>query len=216
MPEADDPLLFVIEEKNNSIELTEKGLEYITQEEDAQFFVLPDIGLEVAQIENNSTLSATQKLSQKETLIRDYTTKSQRIHVIQQLLKAYTLFERDVEYIVVDNKVKLVDEQTGRVLEGRRYSDGLHQAIEAKEHVKIEKASQTYATITLQNYFRMYHKLAGITGTAITEAGDIWEIYKLDVVVTPTHKPVVRDDRDDKVYKTAREKFQSIIEEIIT
>ncbi len=217
MPEADEPLLFTIDERHNSIELTERGLEYITQkEEDPYFFVLPDIGLKIADIENNTTLDAQEKLAKKDTLIKDYTVKSQRIHVLNQLLKAYTLFEKDVEYIVVNNKVKIVDEQTGRVLEGRRYSDGLHQAIEAKEQVKIEKASQTYATITLQNYFRMYHKLAGMTGTAATEAGEFWEIYGLDVIVTPTNSPMIRADKDDKVYKTVGEKFQAIIEEIIT
>jgi preprotein translocase subunit SecA len=217
MPEADEPLLFTIDERHNSIELTEQGLEYITQkEEDPQFFVLPDIGLEIAQIENTTALDEQAKHVQKEVLINDYTIKSQRIHVLNQLLKAYTLFEKDVEYIVVNNKVKIVDEQTGRVLEGRRYSDGLHQAIEAKEQVKVEKASQTYATITLQNYFRMYHKLAGMTGTAATEAGEFWEIYSLDVIVTPTNRPIIRADKDDKVYKTALEKFQAIIEEITT
>ena len=217
MPEADEPLLFTIDEKHNNIELTEKGLEYITQkEEEPHFFVLPDIGHEIAHLENATALDEPTKLAQKDALIKDYTIKSQRIHVLNQLLKAYTLFEKDVEYIVVNNKVKIVDEQTGRVLEGRRYSDGLHQAIEAKEQVRIEKASQTYATITLQNYFRMYHKLAGMTGTAATEAGEFWEIYRLDVVATPTHKPVIREDRDDKVYNTAQEKFQAIIEEITT
>ena len=217
MPEADEPLLFTIDEKHNNIELTEKGLEYITQkEEDPHFFVLPDIGHEIARIENTTALDEQAKLAQKDTLIKDYTVKSQRIHVLNQLLKAYTLFEKDVAYIVVNNKVKIVDEQTGRVLEGRRYADGLHQAIEAKEQVRIEKASQTYATITLQNYFRMYHKLAGMTGTAATEAGEFWEIYGLDVVATPTQKPVIRADKDDKIYKTAREKFQAIIEAITT
>jgi preprotein translocase subunit SecA len=217
MPEADGPLLFTIDERHNSIELTEQGLEYITQkEEDPHFFVLPDIGLEIAHIENTTTLDDQAKLAQKDALISDYTIKSQRIHVLNQLLKAYTLFEKDVAYIVVNNKVKIVDEQTGRVLEGRRYSDGLHQAIEAKEQVKVEKASQTYATVTLQNYFRMYHKLAGMTGTAATEAGEFWEIYALDVIVTPTHKPIIRVDKDDKVYKTAQEKFKAILEEIIT
>ena len=215
MPEADEPLLFTIDERHNSIELTERGLTYITQkEEDPHFFVLPDVGLEIAHIENTTTLDEQEKLAQKEALIRDYTIKSQRIHVLNQLLKAYTLFERDVEYIVVNNQVKIVDEQTGRVLEGRRYSDGLHQALEAKEHVKVERASQTYATITLQNYFRMYHKLAGMTGTAATEAGEFWEIYGLDVIVAPTNKPVIRADKDDKVFKTTREKFQAIMEEI--
>lgn len=215
MPEADEPLLFTIDERHNNIELTEKGLAYITQEEDPHFFVLPDIGSEMAQIENMAA-DEQAKLDQKEALIKDYSAKSERIHVLNQLLKAYTLFEKDVEYIVANNQVKIVDEQTGRVLEGRRYSDGLHQAIESKEQVKIEKASQTYATITLQNYFRMYHKLAGMTGTAATEAGEFWEIYQLDVVATPTHRKVIRDDRDDKVYKTIQEKFNGIIEEIIT
>eukprot|EP00540_Astrosyne_radiata_P006599 CAMPEP_0116828620 /NCGR_PEP_ID=MMETSP0418-20121206/3750_1 /TAXON_ID=1158023 /ORGANISM="Astrosyne radiata, Strain 13vi08-1A" /LENGTH=851 /DNA_ID=CAMNT_0004457515 /DNA_START=8550 /DNA_END=11102 /DNA_ORIENTATION=- len=217
MPEADEPLLFTIDERHNSIELTDRGLEYITQkEEDPQFFVLPDIGSEIARIENTQTLNEQEKTAKKETLINDYTAKSQRIHVLNQLLKAYTLFEKDVEYIVVNNQVKIVDEQTGRVLEGRRYSDGLHQAMEAKEQVRIEKASQTYATITLQNYFRMYHKLAGMTGTAATEAGEFWEIYGLEVVIAPTNSPVVRVDKDDKVYKTSREKFQAIIKEITT
>ena len=217
MPEADEPLLFTIDERHNSIELTERGLEYITQkEEDPHFFVLPDIGLEIAHIENETALDAQEKNAKKEALIRDYTVKAQRIHVLNQLLKAYTLFEKDVEYIVVNHQVKIVDEQTGRVLEGRRYADGLHQAIEAKEQVRIEKASQTYATITLQNYFRMYHKLAGMTGTAATEAGEFWEIYGLDVIVTPTHKPMVRADEDDKVYKTVQDKFQAIIEAITT
>ena len=217
IPEADEPLLFTIDEQHNSIELTEKGLEHITQQgEDPNFFVLPDTGLAIAQIENDPWLDKQGKLEKKEALTQEYATKSQRIHAIHQLLKAYTLFEKDIDYIVTHGKVKIVDEQTGRVLEGRRYSDGLHQAIEAKEDVKIEKASQTYATITLQNYFRMYHKLAGMTGTAETEAGEFWDIYELDVVVTPTHKPVIREDKDDKVYKTAHEKFDAIIEEITT
>lgn len=217
MPEADEPLLFTIDEKSNTIELTDKGIEYITNEgEDLNFFVLPDIGVEVAQIENNQQLRDQEKLQKKDGLIKDYTIKAQRIHTVNQLLRAYTLFEKDVEYIIADRKVKIVDEQTGRILEGRRYSEGLHQAIEAKENVKIEKATQTYATITLQNYFRMYHKLAGMTGTAETEASEFWEIYKLDVVVAPTHKPVVREDREDKVYRTVREKFNAIIEEIVT
>jgi len=217
MPEADEPLLFTIDEKDNSIELTERGINYITQQEDdPEFFVLPDLGLETARIEENPMLDSNGILAQKDALIKDYTVKSQRIHVVNQLLKAYTLFDRDVEYIVVDHRVKIVDEQTGRVLEGRRYSDGLHQAIEAKEGVNIEKASQTYATITLQNYFRMYHKRAGMTGTAVTEAGEFYDIYKIDVVAAPTHQPVIREDKDDKVYKTAREKFNAIIEEITT
>lgn len=217
MPVADEPLLFTIDEKSNTIELTDKGIEYITNEgEDIHFFVLPDIGVEVAQIENNQQLSDQEKLQQKDDLIRDYTIKAQRIHIVNQLLKAYTLFEKDVEYIIADEKIKIVDEQTGRILEGRRYSDGLHQAIEAKENVKVEEATQTYATITLQNYFRMYAKLAGMTGTAETEASEFWEIYKLDVVVAPTHQPLVRADKEDKVYRTTREKFNAIIEEIVT
>lgn len=216
MPEADQPLLFVIDEKNNNIDLTEKGVDDITGDgEDASFFILPDIGMELAALENNAGLSDEEKLKQKDELIKDYSTKAQRIHTINQLLKAYSLFEKDTEYILVDGKVKIVDEQTGRVMEGRRYSDGLHQAIEAKENVKVEDATQTYATITLQNYFRMYHKLAGMTGTAETEAGEFWEIYKLDVVVIPTNKPIVRADRDDKVYKTVREKYNAVVDEIV-
>ncbi len=216
MPEIDNELYFTIEEKNNSIELTEKGLDLLTgEDEDTNFFIMPDIGHEIAVLENDASLSDSEKLAKKEELIKDYSEKSKRIHSINQLLKAYTLFERDTEYILVDGKVKIVDEQTGRVLEGRRYSDGLHQAIEAKENVKVEDATQTYATITLQNYFRMYHKLAGMTGTAETEAGEFWEIYKLDVVVIPTNEPVIRDDREDMVYKTIREKFNAVIQEII-
>jgi preprotein translocase subunit SecA len=216
MPEADEPLYFTIEEKNNSIELTEKGIDLITAEgEDDKFFIMPDIGLELAALENDGSLSDEDKLKKKEEIIADYTVKSERIHTVNQLLKAYCLFERDTEYIIVDGKVKIVDEQTGRVMEGRRYSDGLHQAIEAKENVKVEDASQTYATITLQNYFRMYHKLAGMTGTAETEAGEFWEIYKLDVVVIPTNRPITRDDREDKVFKTMREKFNAVVDEIV-
>src|SRR5699024_1848871 len=181
--------------------------------EDQNFFILPDVGSEIAEIED-SDLPLEEKAQKKEELLRDYSVKSERIHSINQLLKAYTLFEKDDEYIVDDGKVKIVDEQTGRVMDGRRYSDGLHQAIEAKENVKIEDATQTYATITLQNYFRMYHKLAGMTGTAETEAGEFWEIYKLDVVVIPTNKPIIRDDREDKVYKTVREKFNAVADEI--
>jgi preprotein translocase subunit SecA len=216
MPEADKELYFTIEEKNNSIDLTEKGLDLITSEgEDPNLFILPDIGHEIAVLENDESLTDTDKLEKKDKLIKDYSEKAQRIHSINQLIKAYTMFERDTEYILVDGKVKIVDEQTGRVLDGRRYSDGLHQAIEAKENVKVEDATQTYATITLQNYFRMYHKLAGMTGTAETEAGEFWEIYKLDVVVIPTNEPVVRDDRQDKVFKTVREKFNAVIQEIV-
>lgn len=215
MPEADEPLLFTIEEKNNNIDLTEKGIDLITKDgEDPNFFILPDIGIEIANLEKDETLSDEEMLEQKDKLIKDYAEKAERIHSVNQLLKAYTLFEKDTEYILVDGKVKIVDEQTGRVMEGRRYSDGLHQAIEAKENVKVEDATQTYATITLQNYFRMYHKLAGMTGTAETEAGEFWDIYKLDVVVIPTNKPIIRDDRQDKVYKTVREKFNAVAAEI--
>lgn len=215
MPEADAPLYFTIDEKNNLIELTQKGIEFITQVgEDPNFFVLPDIGLEIAKIES-SARNLEEKAKLKEQLIHEYTIKSERIHVVNQLLKAYCLFERDVEYVVLEGQVKIVDEQTGRIMEGRRYSDGLHQALEAKENVKVEQATQTYATITLQNYFRMYHKLAGMTGTAETEAGEFWEIYKLDVVVIPTHKPVIRIDHQDLVYKTMREKFKAVIDEIV-
>jgi preprotein translocase subunit SecA len=216
MPEADAPLLFTIDEKHNNIELTEKGLDFITDEGEQQnLFILPDIGTELAILENNTTLSDIQRLEKKEAILKDFSEKSQRIHSINQLLKAYTLFEKDVDYIIVDNKVKIVDEQTGRVLEGRRYSDGLHQALEAKESVKIEEATQTYATVTLQNYFRMYHKLCGMTGTAETEAGEFWEIYKLDVVVIPTNRVAVRKDMEDKVYKTTREKYNAVADEIV-
>jgi preprotein translocase subunit SecA len=215
MPEADEPLLFTIEEKNNNIDLTEKGIDLITRDdEDSGFFILPDIGVEIAELEKDESLSDEEMLKKKDELIRDYAVKAERIHSVNQLLKAYTLFEKDTEYILVDGKVKIVDEQTGRVMEGRRYSDGLHQAIEAKENVKVEDATQTYATITLQNYFRMYHKLAGMTGTAETEAGEFWDIYELDVVVIPTNKDIVRDDRQDKVYKTVREKFNAVAAEI--
>jgi len=215
MHKADTELYFVIDEKNNQIELTEKGIEHITtKSEDAGFFVMPDVGVAVSEIEKMS-ISDQEKLERKDQLMRDFAIKSERIHTINQLLKAYTLFEIDVEYIITDGKVKIVDEQTGRVLEGRRYSDGLHQAIEAKENVKIEAVTQTYATITLQNYFRMYHKLAGMTGTAETEAGEFWSIYKLDVVTIPTHRKVVRADKNDLVYKTVREKYNAAIEEIV-
>lgn len=216
MPVADAPLYFVIDEKDNSVDLTEKGIDLITGEgEDPRFFILPEIGIELNKLEKDPSLSENERFQKKEELIRDYTTKSQRIHSVNQLLKAYTLFERDTEYIIVDGKVKIVDEQTGRVLDGRRYSDGLHQAIEAKENVKVEDATQTYATITLQNYFRMYHKLAGMTGTAETEAGELWDIYKLDVVVIPTNKPTTRKDQDDLVFKTMREKFNAVVDEIV-
>ncbi|MFZ5999872.1 MAG: preprotein translocase subunit SecA [Bacteroidota bacterium] len=216
MPKADQPLFFVIDEKDNSVELTEKGIDLITGEgEDPRFFILPEIGVELNKIEKDLNLTSPDRLARKEELIREYSTKSQRIHSVNQLLKAYTLFERDTEYIIVDGKVKIVDEQTGRVLDGRRYSDGLHQAIEAKENVKVEDATQTYATITLQNYFRMYHKLAGMTGTAETEAGELWDIYKLDVVVIPTNRSITRKDMDDLVYKTMREKFNAVVDEVV-
>ncbi len=216
MPEADKPLYFIIDEKDNSVDLTEKGIDLITGEgEDPKFFILPEIGTELSHIEKDASLDEAARFQKKEEVIRDYQIKSQRIHSVNQLLKAYTLFEKDTEYIIVDGKVKIVDEQTGRVMEGRRYSDGLHQAIEAKENVKVEDATQTYATITLQNYFRMYHKLAGMTGTAETEAGELWDIYKLDVVTIPTNRQAVRKDYDDLVYKTTREKFNAVIEEIV-
>ena len=211
-----DPLYFIIEEQHNSIELTDNGIDLIsTDVDDSGFFVLPDIGSEVAAIENDTSLSDEDRLSQKDELLQSYSVKTERVHTLNQLLKAYTLFEKDDEYVLIDNKVKIVDEQTGRIMEGRRYSDGLHQAIEAKERVKVEAATQTFATVTLQNYFRMYHKLAGMTGTAETEAGELWDIYKLDVVVIPTNKPIVRDDREDLVFKTKREKYNAITDEII-
>ncbi|MFZ9942153.1 MAG: preprotein translocase subunit SecA [Bacteroidia bacterium] len=214
MHKVDAELYFVIDEKHNSIELTEKGIDLITASgEDAQFFVMPDVGSVIAEIERTAS-SDKEKAERKDALMRDFAMKSERIHTVNQLLRAYTLYEIDVEYIIDSGKVKIVDEQTGRVLEGRRYSDGLHQAIEAKENVKIEAATQTYATVTLQNYFRMYHKLAGMTGTAETEAGEFWQIYKLDVVVIPTHRKIVRDDREDLVYKTNREKYNAVIDEI--
>mgnify|MGYP005845497001 CR=1 FL=1 len=210
-----DDLYFIIDEKQNTVELTDKGIDLITSTaEDPKFFVLPDIGSEIAEIEK-MPISQGEKLAKKDELLREYAVKSERVHTVHQLLKAYTMFEKDVEYVVMDNKVKIVDEQTGRILEGRRYSDGLHQAIEAKERVKVEAATQTFATITLQNYFRMYHKLAGMTGTAETEAGEFWSIYKLDVVVIPTNKPVIRKDMDDLVYKTKREKYNAVIDEIV-
>ena len=215
MPKVTNELFFIIDEKVNSIELTDKGLDLIsTSVEDASFFVLPDVGSQIAELEK-ARLSEREKLLKKDEILQDYAVKSERVHTMSQLLKAYTLFDRDIEYIVVDNIVKIVDEQTGRVLDGRRYSDGLHQAIEAKENVKVEAATQTYATITLQNYFRMYHKLAGMTGTAETEAGELWNIYKLDVVVIPTNKPVIRNDMDDVIYKTKREKYNAVIAEIV-
>ena len=210
----DDDLFFVIEEKNNVIELTDKGIDLITsQSDDSKFFIMPDIGAEIAELEK-ANLKTEEKLEKKNHLLNDFSIKSERIHTINQLLKAYTLFEKDTEYVVMDNKIKIVDEQTGRILEGRRYSDGLHQAIEAKENVKIEAATQTYATITLQNYFRMYSKLAGMTGTAETEAGEFWNIYKLDVVVIPTNRPIVRNDIEDLVFRTKREKYNATIDTV--
>jgi preprotein translocase subunit SecA len=212
---ATDPLFFVIDEKNNTIELTDKGIDLITDNtDDAQFFVLPDVGSEIAELEKDKSLSTEEKQSQKDEILQAYSVKSERVHTINQLLKAYTLFEKDVEYVVMENKVMIVDEQTGRIMDGRRYSDGLHQAIEAKERVTIEAATQTFATITLQNYFRMYHKLSGMTGTAETEAGELWDIYKLDVVVIPTNRPIARIDMEDRVYKTKREKYTAVIDEI--
>jgi len=212
---ATDPLYFVIDEKNKSVEMTDKGIDLITDNsEDAQFFVLPDVGSLIADIEKDKTLNQEERQNLKDEIHQNYAIKSERVHTINQLLKAFAMFERDVEYVVIENKVKIVDEQTGRIMEGRRYSDGLHQAIEAKERVTVEAATQTFATITLQNYFRMYHKLAGMTGTAETEAGELWDIYKLDVVVIPTNRPISRNDMEDRVYKTKREKYIAVIEEI--
>ncbi|HRH61551.1 MAG TPA: preprotein translocase subunit SecA, partial [Chitinophagaceae bacterium] len=205
MPKADAELFFYIDEKNNSVELTDKGIQLITRAgEDPNFFIIPDISVDLAAIDNDKTLEEEEKLHKKEAVLNEYAIKSDRIHTVQQLLKAYTLFDKDVEYVVLDGAVKIVDEQTGRILDGRRYSDGLHQAIEAKENVKIEAATQTYATITLQNYFRMYHKLCGMTGTAETEASEFWSIYKLEVVSIPTNIPAIRKDEEDLVYKTKR------------
>ena len=209
-----DPLYFIIDEHDKSVELTDKGNEYIASlVSDPKFFVLPDVGVEVAEIEKKN-ISDQEKLAEKEQLIADYAIKAERVHTVTQLLKAYTLFEKDVDYVIMDNKIKIVDEQTGRIMEGRRWSDGLHQAVEAKENVKVEAATQTFATITLQNYFRMYHKLAGMTGTASTEAGEFWSIYKLDVVVIPTNKPVIRKDEEDLIYKTRKDKFNAVIDRI--
>jgi preprotein translocase subunit SecA len=214
MPKVDEELYFYIDEKNNQVELTEKGIELITKSgEDASFFVLPDVGTEIAEIEK-SAMSNEEKVQAKDELMRDYSIKAERIHSVNQLLKAYTLFEADVEYIIDEGKIKIVDEQTGRIMDGRRYSDGLHQAIEAKENVKVEDASQTYATVTLQNFFRMYHKLCGMTGTATTEAGEFWSIYKLDVVEIPTNRAISRTDHQDYVYRTVREKYNAVAEEI--
>ncbi len=214
MPKIDEELYFVIDEKNNSIDLTDKGIAHLAgSKTEDHFFVLPDMGIEVGKIEQKD-ISPEEKTKEKEELYREFSIKSERIHTLNQLLKAYTLFEKDVEYVIIEDQIKIVDEQTGRVMDGRRYSDGLHQAIEAKENVKIEAATQTFATITLQNYFRMYRKLSGMTGTAITEAGEFWEIYKLDVVEIPTNVPLIRDDREDLIYKTKREKYNAVIQEI--
>ena len=214
MHEVTEPLYFVIDEKLNSVDLTDKGIDLITgNSEDPTLFVLPDIAAELSELENMN-LTNEQLLEKKDELLTNYAIKSERVHTINQLLKAYTMFEKDDEYVVIDGQVKIVDEQTGRIMEGRRYSDGLHQAIEAKEGVKVEAATQTFATITLQNYFRMYHKLSGMTGTAETEAGELWDIYKLDVVVIPTNRPIARKDMNDRVYKTKREKYKAVIEEI--
>ncbi len=215
MPEADAPLMFTIEEKNNQVEMTEKGLEFMARMvEDANFFVIPDLSVDLNTIEKDASLNEHERLVKKEAIIKDFAAKTQRIHTVNQLLKAYALFEKDTEYIIDEGKVKIVDEQTGRIMDGRRYSDGLHQAIEAKENVNIEDATQTYATITLQNYFRMYHKLCGMTGTAETEAGEFWTIYKLDVVTIPTNRKISRTDHEDKVYKTIREKYNAVAQEI--
>ena len=209
----DEALYFVIEEKNNQVELTDNGIKFLSSDTDGNFFVLPDIGTEIARIEKMN-LDKDAEAEEKEKLFQDFSIKSERIHTLTQLLKAYTLFEKDVEYVIMDNKILIVDEQTGRIMDGRRYSDGLHQAIEAKENVKIEAATQTFATVTLQNYFRMYSKLAGMTGTAVTEAGELWEIYKLDVVEIPTNRPMARKDKEDLIYKTTREKFNAVIEDV--
>ena len=213
---ATDELFFVIDEKNKSIELTDKGIDALTgTTDDPNFFVLPDVGSELAELENETALSAEEKQQKKDEILTNYSIKSERVHTVHQLLKAYTLFEKDVDYIIDGGEVKIVDEQTGRVMEGRRWSDGLHQAVEAKENVKVEGATQTFATITRQNYFRMYHKLAGMTGTAETEAGEFWNIYKLDVVVIPTNKPIARIDMNDRIYRTKREKYNAVIDEIV-
>ncbi len=215
MPEAVAPLYFVVDEKQNSCDLTDKGTEWLAKQvNDAELFVLPDIATQLSALEADKTMSSEQKIDHKDELLNHYAVQSERVHTLQQLLKAYTMFNKDDEYVVIDGEVKIVDEQTGRIMEGRRWSDGLHQAVEAKEHVKVEAATQTFATITLQNYFRMYHKLAGMTGTASTEAGEFWDIYKLDVVEIPTNRPIARNDMDDRVYKTAREKYAAVIDEI--
>ncbi len=213
MHKVDEALYFVIEEKNNQVELTDNGVKFLSSDTDENFFLLPDIGTEIARIEKLG-LEKDKEAEEKEKLFQDFSIKSERIHTLTQLLKAYSLFEKDVEYVIMDNKILIVDEQTGRIMDGRRYSDGLHQAIEAKENVKIEAATQTFATVTLQNYFRMYSKLAGMTGTAVTEAGELWQIYKLDVVEIPTNRPMARKDKEDLIYKTTREKFNAVIEDV--
>ena len=216
MPEAIEPLYFVVDEKINSVDLTDKGTDWLAKQvNDKDLFVLPDITSQLSELESRTGLTDEERINEKDELMQHYAVQSERVHTLQQLLKAYTMFNKDDEYVVIDGEVKIVDEQTGRIMEGRRWSDGLHQAVEAKEHVKVEAATQTYATITLQNYFRMYHKLAGMTGTAITEAGEFWDIYKLDVVEIPTNRPVARNDMNDRVYKTAREKYNAVIEEIV-
>ncbi len=216
MPEAVEPLYFVVDEKLNSCDLTDKGTAWLAKQvNDAELFVLPDIAGQLSALETETGLTDEERLNKKDELLNHYAVQSERVHTLQQLLKAYTMFNKDDEYVVINGEVKIVDEQTGRIMEGRRWSDGLHQAVEAKEHVKVEAATQTFATITLQNYFRMYHKLAGMTGTAITEAGELWDIYKLDVVEIPTNRPVIRDDQDDRVYKTAREKYRAVIDEVV-
>ncbi|RIV22372.1 preprotein translocase subunit SecA [Fibrisoma montanum] len=217
MPEADAPLYFTIDERHNSVELTEKGIDFITGSgEDPNFFILPDLSVDLNAVDKDQAFSEQEKILHKEAIIRDYAVKTQRINTVNQLLKAYCLFERDTEYVIMDGKVKIVDEQTGRIMEGRRWSDGLHQAVEAKEGVKVEDATQTYATVTLQNYFRMYHKRAGMTGTAETEASEFWQIYKMDVVVIPTNRPISRQDEEDKVYRSVREKYNAVVDEINT
>ena len=215
MPVVTDPLYFVINEQLRSVDMTDKGHEVLARgvgEDD--FFVLPDVGTRIAEIEHTE-LSLLEKQQKKDELMAEFSTKSERVHTVIQLLKAYTMFEKDVDYVIMDGKIKIVDESTGRIMEGRRWSDGLHQAVEAKENVKVEGATQTFATITLQNYFRMYHKLAGMTGTAETEAGEFWSIYKLDVMVIPTNRPVIRDDQNDLIYKTKKAKYAAVIDRIV-
>ena len=211
-----DPLYFVIDEQERSVEMTDKGNEYIASlVNDPKFFVIPDVGVAISEIEKSGK-SDEEKQNEKDQLMADYAIKAERVHTVTQLLKAYTLFEKDVDYVIMDNKIKIVDEQTGRIMEGRCWSDGLHQAVEAKERVKVEAATQTFATITLQNYFHMYHKLAGMTGTASTEAGEFWSIYKLDVVTIPTNKPVIRLDAEDLIYRTRKDKFNAVIDRIVS